>query len=592
MADNYRENARTFLDLIFREKSDEHHMLIWCAPSKASKFFVSTQEAADYAVSLIDKQNVYYGVGLHREPKSKGRGGTDDIIGIPAIWIDIDIQDEAHQKKNLPPSIDDAMGILEGLRWPPSMLIHSGHGLQAHWLLREILDTSTEDARIQAKLLVQRFQAYVRSLFLKKGWTLDSVHDLARVMRMPGTMNMKTEPHVPARILFVDDHVSYNTSDFDDLPEMQDETVKNQSQITVDMDGVLLDPHANPPVEKLEVLKTNDPDFERSWDHTRKDFPSGDYSQSAYDQSLASKACLWGWSDQEIVNLVIANRRRFSADLKLRRDYFRKLLANAKVATEKMKALHDIESGQLVGESEMSAPEGSVHLSREKCEEIWERYSQLWGLKIFEVQRTMYDPPTYRMRTAAGWIEIGSSANIYNYKAFRSLVGDRAKLTIPEDRPRKWLMHASTLIASAQDEHPGDEATDIGFVTGLLQQYFKLHAPCPEDDEKYISEIESELPFWKGEHIYIFMNDLQSWSASRRNVEPLKRNRLSHLLRLLGISPETVRVTGPKKSFTPYAWLIPPTLNASLLSGVAPPETHERQPVQLIQDGLPDEVDF
>jgi hypothetical protein len=47
-----------------------------------------------------------------------------------------------------------------------------------------------------------------------------------------------------------------------------------------------------------------------------------DQSQSGYDLSLASLAALDGWPYQAILNLLIANRRKFGADLKLRESYY------------------------------------------------------------------------------------------------------------------------------------------------------------------------------------------------------------------------------------------------------------------------------
>ena len=34
---------------------------------------------------------------------SHDRAKNDDIVGIPALWVDIDIADPAHAAENLPP---------------------------------------------------------------------------------------------------------------------------------------------------------------------------------------------------------------------------------------------------------------------------------------------------------------------------------------------------------------------------------------------------------------------------------------------------------------------------------------------------------
>jgi hypothetical protein len=194
-------------------------------------------------------------------------------------------------------------------------------------------------------------------------------------MRLPGTMNIKTEPHIPIRTLYLDEYAAYNISDFEDLPDLEEQAAaKHGPQVAVNVDGLLLDPQANPPIDKLDALRENNPKFETTWDHKRRDFPSGDYSQSAYDQSLATLAALADWTDQEIVNLILANRRKFKADPKLRRDYFKSLLANAKAVVLKVRAHQAIENDTSF-RADIDSPQSADHQnSVEQCEMIWEQY--------------------------------------------------------------------------------------------------------------------------------------------------------------------------------------------------------------------------
>jgi len=94
----------------------------------------------------------------------------------------------------------------------------------------------------------------------------------------------------------------------------------------------VLDPNANPPFEKFDLLCEIEPKFRASWDHKRADFD--DQSCSVYDQSLANFAALTRWPDQEIANLLIAHRRKHGADLKLRADYFERTIRTARQAAE------------------------------------------------------------------------------------------------------------------------------------------------------------------------------------------------------------------------------------------------------------------
>ena len=67
--------------------------------------------------------------------------------------------------------------------------------------------------------------------------------------------------------------------------------------------------------------------FARTWNRRRADFEEPD--QSAYDASLAAHAIRAGWSDQEIMDLLVAHRRRHGQDLE-RLDYFQRTIGNVR----------------------------------------------------------------------------------------------------------------------------------------------------------------------------------------------------------------------------------------------------------------------
>ena len=76
------------------------------------------------------------------------------------------------------------------------------------------------------------------------------------------------------------------------------------------------------------MLFRSNPKAKASWDRKRSDLQ--DQSASAYDMSLAMYAAQANWTDQEIVDLLIASRRKHGDDLKLRLDYFERTLAKVR----------------------------------------------------------------------------------------------------------------------------------------------------------------------------------------------------------------------------------------------------------------------
>lgn len=68
----------------------------------------------------------------------------------------------------------------------PSVLIHSGGGMHAYWLLTEPYLLSNDDRREAAKLMQARWVQLVGGD--------PGAHDLCRVLRVPGSWNYKYEP--------------------------------------------------------------------------------------------------------------------------------------------------------------------------------------------------------------------------------------------------------------------------------------------------------------------------------------------------------------------------------------------------------------
>lgn len=126
-----------------------------------------------------------------------GRGGADAVTRLTSLWADIDIKpgacadlEQAHQL------IDDISAAL-GTR--PAAIIYSGHGLQPLWPIDDddnaILDSPERTA--MAAAVLKRFGRLVATIAATRDIAVDSVFDLPRILRVPGTTNHKGDP-VPA----------------------------------------------------------------------------------------------------------------------------------------------------------------------------------------------------------------------------------------------------------------------------------------------------------------------------------------------------------------------------------------------------------
>jgi AraC-like DNA-binding protein len=322
-----------FLNMLFAEAVAENRRLcVFTLPDRRTRHFSSLTAAALHAVEEAKTKEVYFGVGLAGRNFGR-RNSASDIAAIVGLWADVDLAAPWRADKPLPRTIDEARAILDKLPLAPSVLVDSGHGLHAYWLFKEPWTFETDDERIEAAKRAKGWVETVRNAARSFGWDMDSVGDLARVLRLPGTVNRKGETPVEVRILESNDR-RYNPDDFE--PFAADEVPAEMDEAQVG--ALALRPDAEPPADKFAQLYQVCPAFAQAWNRQRPDL--ADQSQSSYDLSLADIAALNGWTDQEIANLLIAARRKHGQkpEKALRADYVAKTIASARRAAEERSA--------------------------------------------------------------------------------------------------------------------------------------------------------------------------------------------------------------------------------------------------------------
>jgi hypothetical protein len=324
---------------------DENHLLcIWSLPSKASRFFADIDQAVAYAQTLSGKENAYFGVCPLRHKVRGGRGCKNDVAAVYTTWVDVDVLDQAHKKRNLPVDIAAARSLVAEMDLPPSATILSGHGLQCFWRLKEpIIIASPEDVA-KAEALTAGWVGKLKAIAAVHGLDVDAVGDVSRVLRIPNTVNLKGATPQPVLLELPPDIVEYGHDAFTGLqlpeaapkpPRPAQANLGGQTPLLDAPTGTLkLDRAAEPPHTKWEALCENDLKFKNSWLRKRKDLQ--DQSPSAYDMSLAILAGQVGWTDQEIANLLIAHRRKHGDDLKFDRkdNYYARTIRKARLAID------------------------------------------------------------------------------------------------------------------------------------------------------------------------------------------------------------------------------------------------------------------
>ena len=212
-----------FFQVLYPEET-EGHTYLWTLPDKRTQVFSVTTHAeiVRTARKIGDTgKDVYFSVGVsERLFKAHERAKSADIVAIPGLWVDIDIAGYAHAAKALPPDYIAARALLPETL-DPSIVVHSGHGIHAYYLFRELLDTRTDEERGAAEELLRRLQGAVRARAAEHGWHVDSVPDLCRVLRVPGTLNRKGGGAMPCVVAEYSEGLRYNAEDFDILPPVE-----------------------------------------------------------------------------------------------------------------------------------------------------------------------------------------------------------------------------------------------------------------------------------------------------------------------------------------------------------------------------------
>ena len=160
-----------------------------------------------------DGRGMFFGVCTRVTGSHTGR--RIDLAECPALWVDIDTGKMGMDK-------DSVIAALRPLPFPPSVIVDSGGGLHAYWLLNEAIDVSADAS--DAESTEEAVTSACKQLAGICAGDLN-VCDLARVMRLPGTLNSKPEvmaanAGVPAECRIIE--ATWARHEFDDLVEWLD----------------------------------------------------------------------------------------------------------------------------------------------------------------------------------------------------------------------------------------------------------------------------------------------------------------------------------------------------------------------------------
>jgi len=397
------EDSMNFLEEFFFGKPEGHFINIWTSGNKKSEFISEPSEIAQAVQTLTNGMNydIYFGVCTStKNLPSYKRFASDGIEAVYGLWIDIDIKDEVHQKSNLPPDSEAALALISEAPLDPTIIVDSGHGFHAYWLFKEPYVISSPENREKISTLERSWNDLIAKKAEVHGWVIDSVYDLARIMRLPGTYNTKSKEPIYCEIHKLNDTM-YEPEDFEQFitPGGLSSFTKNNSITTLEMQSQNL-PDMNITedstltAEELELIQQTSK-LKKTFEHKRGN-ELKDNSLSAYDFSIALQLLQSGWKDEDIARALIYHRRKHNGDLKLNRSqcYYSLTINKAKnyLSLENTEIPKTKEQFIEQGTEETKTQEklNEVELAQEKKRDLEILNEAVQGVTIVGVTRGIY----------------------------------------------------------------------------------------------------------------------------------------------------------------------------------------------------------
>lgn len=296
------KQAHSFLETVIGPLlSPDRCVVIWTLPDKQTRLFADFQEAARYAIERADDSDVYFCTCAVSSAIRRGRGKFEDMAGMIALRVEIDVSGPGHKAKKLPPDKQIALQVVDSIEPKPAVIVDSGGGLHLYVLLEAPWIFQNDDDRRLAQAFMKRYWATVAAPFVNRAWHIDPSHDLTRVLRVPGTMNRKDPDNVrPVKLLRLDPTLRYTRDQLDKLllpaPTNDDwkshapdsSTAKAKVKSSGRSPGGVKYP--SPSGELIRELCACSRTFEATWNLRRSEFTKTDGTPdwSRYDQAVAS----------------------------------------------------------------------------------------------------------------------------------------------------------------------------------------------------------------------------------------------------------------------------------------------------------------
>lgn len=535
---------------IFTGMPDSDLILVWQSATKLSSWFASPIDIDPQAFH----RDTYFGCGARPEAAKLGatkRGGNALVSGIGALWLDVDLRSPAHQKAALPVDADEALDLV-AQAYPdvsPSTIVNSGHGLQL-WYYLDAWTPIDNSNRIAIATLLSDFSAQWRLVCTQAGYDADSVWDLSRVMRLPGTKNCKLSQDIrPIEVILHVPDCRYTLLDLRAAagPPRDATTAATKPLRLTDRSAVAhseTQPLPGDLAEKINCLIAVDPTIAATWNH---DNPSlRDQSPSAYDMSMAQYCVRAGFTQPETQTVLRQLRTRHSIPQKADSYY------DATVS----KAAFEANAGPVPATS----PTGTTTATGNKPPEntpkfespqaAWNLISSELGIQAIGLTRLDAEEPAYELRLLDGdSIHFSCIDHLTSQTKCRNIIAAHSHTLPPKKSATRWDNIIRAALSYVDHDTAGYETTLRGQMRDWLSAFLR-HTPSAAN---MTEGLQAAAP-WTDEdgQTMITAASLRYWIAIHYQERVAPRS-LGLALRAIGA--KAIRL--PLNSGSSSAWILP-----------------------------------
>jgi P4 family phage/plasmid primase-like protien len=179
-------NLLTFAELLDLLGHDDHVALCTSSGGIFSSQVVTAAHARLYQIP--QDRDVWFSANPMQGPPRvlAGRGDVDQVVRLSSLYADLDVKPGGLTDFAAARAVIDDLSSALHVR--PSAMVLSGNGMQPYWPIEDMV------TGLDAMALLRRWGRLVRHFAGLRGGKVDSVYDLTRILRMPGSQNHKGSP--------------------------------------------------------------------------------------------------------------------------------------------------------------------------------------------------------------------------------------------------------------------------------------------------------------------------------------------------------------------------------------------------------------